>query len=174
MAMNAQAAEFQGLASSKLPPTWSIERDLDYPLRHYRQDLEVWSACSDLRAEQQGPAALLRITGAARELLRELPIGILTNGQAIADPNGGPQQIMLSGLAVLVRTLERRYGASDEEIVIHTISELMRFNRRPHRVHGLLHRALRRLLVQGRECRRRRLRAAPQGVVTLKPPADPR
>ena len=33
-----------GIANSKIPPSWCVERDAEYPLRYYRQDLEVWRA----------------------------------------------------------------------------------------------------------------------------------
>ena len=69
-----------GLANSKIPPSWTIERDHEYPLRHYKQDLEAWNACTDLLEPQRGPAAMMRIAGAARELLREIPINFLQHG----------------------------------------------------------------------------------------------
>ena len=119
-----------GMANTKIPPAWSIETDKQYPLRVWRSDLEIWAASTDLREEQKAPAAVMRITGAARELLREIQIALLQQGQLIPDPANQGQQIQISGLAVLVRTLERRYGSSEEEIVIHTISDLMRFVRK--------------------------------------------
>ena len=71
----------------------------------------------------------MRITGAARELLREMPVHVLQQGMNVPDPNNPQGQVAVTGLGMLIRTLERRYGSSEEEIVIHTISELMRFHR---------------------------------------------
>ena len=117
----------EGMASSKVPPTWSVENDRRYPLRYYRQDLELWSASSELDEHRKGPTALLRITGAARTILREMPIQLLQNGQQIVDDYG--QQQRITGLECLLRALERRYGALAEEVQIHAISELMNFQR---------------------------------------------
>lgn len=116
-----------GLANSRIPPTWSIERDKFYPLRYYRTDLEVWSASTDMDPLRQGPAASMRITGAARLIVREMPVPLLQNGQVVIDENGN--QVQLSGLGMLLRTLERRYGATQQETQIHSISELMGFTR---------------------------------------------
>ena len=116
-----------GLANSRIPPTWSVENDRKYPLRYYRHDLEMWAACTDMEAARQGPAASMRITGAARLIIREMPVQLLVQGQAVADAAGNLVQV--SGLGMLLRTLERRYGATEEETQIHSISELMNFSR---------------------------------------------
>ena len=116
-----------GLANSRIPPSWSVERDKIYPLRYYRTDLEVWSASTDMDALRQGPAASMRITGAARLIIREMPINLLINGQVVQDDQGN--NVQLSGLGMLLRTLERRYGATEQETQIHSISELMGFSR---------------------------------------------
>ena len=127
--MQAEIAEANlGLANSRIPPTWCIERDKVYPLRFYRTDLEVWAASTDLEVARQGPAASMRITGAARAIVREIPVATLQNG-AMVNINGNPVQ--LSGLGMLLRILERRYGATEEETQIHAISELMQFSRQP-------------------------------------------
>ena len=106
-----------GLANSRIPPTWSVERDKAYPLRYYRHDLEVWSASTDMDVVRQGPAASMRITGAARLVIREMPIDMLQNGRNVADDQGN--MVQLSGLGMLIRTLERRFGATQELSLIH-------------------------------------------------------
>ena len=116
-----------GLANSRIPPTWSVERDKVYPLRYYRHDLEVWSASTDMDPLRQGPAASMRITGAARLIVREMPIDMLVQGRIVDDGQGN--MIQLSGLGMLLRTLERLYGATTEETQVHSISELMQFAR---------------------------------------------
>ena len=127
--MQAEIAEANlGLANSRIPPSWCIERDRIYPLRFYRTDLEVWAASTDLDVARQGPAASMRISGAARMIVREIPVATLINGAMVND-NGVPVQ--LNGLGMLLRILERRYGATEEETQIHAISELMQFTRTP-------------------------------------------
>ena len=117
----------EGAASSRIPPTWCVENDRRYPLRYYRQDLELWSASTDIEEHRKGPASLQRITGAARTILREMPILLLQQGQQVVDDQGNPYRI--TGLECLLRALERRYGALAEEVQIHAISELMQFQR---------------------------------------------
>ena len=117
----------EGMANSRVPPTWSLENDRRYPLRYYRQDLELWSASTDIEEQRKGPVALLRITGAARTILREMPVHLLQQGQQVTDDFGNV--IRITGLEFLLRALERRYGALAEEVQIHAISELMAFTR---------------------------------------------
>lgn len=125
--MQAEIAEANmGLANSRIPPSWCIERDKVYPLRFYRTDLEVWAASTDLDVARQGPAASMRISGAARMIVREIPVATLQQGGVVQE-NGAPLQ--LNGLGMLLRILERRYGATEEETQIHAISELMQFTR---------------------------------------------
>ena len=69
----------------------------------------------------------MRITGAARLIVREMPIDMLVQGRVVDDGQGN--MIQLSGLGMLLRTLERRYGATTEETQVHSISELMQFAR---------------------------------------------
>ena len=62
--MAAEQAEANlGLANGRVPPTWSLERDKYYPLRTYIQDLEMWSAATDMQEERMAPAVVLRLTG---------------------------------------------------------------------------------------------------------------
>ena len=124
-----QAEANLGLANGRVPPTWSVEQDKRYPLRHYVQDLALWAAGTDVDINRRGPVAALRLTGAARTIIREMPPELLQLGQVVADQNGQPLQ--LTGLQVLVRALERRYGALDQEQQIFAVSELMGFQRWP-------------------------------------------
>ena len=59
-------------ANSKIPPSWSPERDKSYPLRTYLQDLRLWQYATDCDPLRQGPAAAQRVGGTAKELVREL------------------------------------------------------------------------------------------------------
>ena len=60
-------------------------------------------------------------------MLRELPIPVLVYGDDIIDDQGN--QIHLTGCEIILRALERRYGAMEQEVAIHVISELMGFRR---------------------------------------------
>ena len=125
-----QAEANLGLANGRVPPTWSLERDKYYPLRTYIQDLEMWSAATDMQEERMAPAVVLRLTGAARNIVREVPVDLLRDGQDFIDANG--QQAHRTGLQVLVRLLQQRYGALPQEQQIFAVSELMTFHRLHH------------------------------------------
>ena len=76
------AREPIGHATSKVPPYW--EPGLEqrgYPFRTWLKDLDVWSAGTELREEQQAPAVAQRLGGAARALIREVPSGELRDGR---------------------------------------------------------------------------------------------
>jgi len=133
------ADHHMSLANSKIPPTWSAERDKVYPLREYIRDLRLWSVATDTPEAKQAPAAALRLTGAAKLIIREMPTDLLTDGEFIFDPNTGipamdaaGNPMRRTGLEVLIRQLERRYGALDQETQIFHISELLCFARQPN------------------------------------------
>ena len=125
-----QAEANLGLANGRVPPTWSLERDKFYPLRTYIQDLELWSAATDLQIERMAPAVVLRLTGAARNIAREIPVELLRDGQDFINPDGN--QARRSGMQVLVRVLQQRYRALPQEQQIFAVSELMTFHRLHH------------------------------------------
>ena len=118
------------LANGKVPPTWCVENDSTYPLRHYCEDLRLWTCATDLIDERRAPAAVLRLTGSARVILREMPTDLLQFGQQYNDAQGNVLQ--RSGIEVLIRTLEARYGALDQETQVFSVSELMMFSRHPN------------------------------------------
>ena len=124
-----QAEHNIGLANARVPPTWNVEGDRKYPLRAYIQDLQMWAAATDMAEGRQGPACVLRLTGAARLIMREIPADLMANGQDITDLMG---QIIghRTGLEVFVRILQQRYGALDQETQIFNVSELMTFSRK--------------------------------------------
>ena len=119
-----------GMATGRVPPGWSLENDARYPLRHWVRDVEVWAASTDIAEARIGPACAQRITGAAKIIVREIPIQTLIQGQAVPDAQGN--MIQVSGIGMLVRILERRYGSAPQEVQIHSISELMGFVRGHH------------------------------------------
>ena len=58
-----------GHSTSKIPPYWEPTLELKgYPFRVWLQDLDVWAAGTELQQEQQAPAVVQRLGGAAREL----------------------------------------------------------------------------------------------------------
>ena len=71
----------------------------------------------------------MRITGAAKAVVREIPTAMLINGQVVVE-NG--VQVQLNGVESLVRILSRRYGAQPQEVQIHSLSELFSFQRHGH------------------------------------------
>ena len=116
-----------GIASAKIPPAWSPERDRQYPLRTWTQDVRLWSVGTDVEVIKQGAVCAMRIGGSAKELIRELDVNILANGMVQPDVNGNPVQV--TGLEMLIRALERRYGPLAQELEVHCISEILQFRR---------------------------------------------
>lgn len=122
-------------ANGKVPPSWDPSSDRHYPFRHYVTDVRLWSAATDLPEARQGAAAALRLTGAAKLLVREFDPQTLVNGMDVLDPaggfdqNGNPAIIHLNGLDVLLRELSNRYAPLEQETQIHAISELFAFKR---------------------------------------------
>ena len=95
-----------GHSTSKIPPYWEPALELrGYPFRVWLQDLDVWAAGTELQQEQQAPAVVQRLGGAARDLARAVPTTQLRDGRV--DPVTG---VVTSGLAMLVQGLERRFG----------------------------------------------------------------
>ena len=122
-------------ANGKIPPMWDPAFDRRYPFRHYITDLRLWSAATDVPEQRQGAAAAMRISGAAKLLIREFDPQILIAGQDVLDPNGGinamgqPNMIHLTGLDILVRELTNRYAPLEQETQIFCISELFGFKK---------------------------------------------
>ena len=116
-----------GIASSRVPPSWSPERDKIYLLRVWIQDVRLWSVATDTDPLRQGPNAAQRIGGTGKELIRELDPNVLVNGGVFADPQGNPVQY--SGLECLIRALSRRYAPLAQELEIHVLTEILQFRR---------------------------------------------
>ena len=63
-----------GDSTSKGRPFWEPSLELrGYPFSVWLQDLDVWAAGTELHQEQQAPAVVQRLGGAARELARGVP-----------------------------------------------------------------------------------------------------
>lgn len=86
--------------------------------------LILWSASTDVEQVRQGPIAALQISGAARDLIREIPPNVLQNGRV--DPQTG---VVTPGLMVLAETLITRYGPLDSEVSTRAVSDLINIRR---------------------------------------------
>ena len=115
--------------NSKVPPSWSPERDRQYPLRTWTQDVRLWALGTDIDPLKQGPVVAARIAGTAKELIRELDPNILAHGAAFPDENGNIVQF--TGLEALVRALSRRYAPLAQELEVFCIAEILQFQRKP-------------------------------------------
>ena len=115
------------LASGRTPPSWTAERDRSYPFRHYMADLLLWNEATDLEEARRGPSAALRIGGAAKIMIREMPPEQLRDGMIVADQNGQPLQ--LTGIQTLLRVLGNRYAPLEQETQVFSIHELFSFRR---------------------------------------------
>ena len=89
------------------------------------QDLDVWSAGTELAAELVAPAVVQRLGGAARELVRAVPATELRDGRL--DVTTG---VVDSGLQIVVCGLERRFGAFAVETSTRVIIDLPGFARK--------------------------------------------
>ena len=119
-----------GIASAKIPPSWSPERDRQYPLRTWVSDVRLWAVGTDVEVAKQGPVCAMRIGGSAKELIRELDVNVLSAGGIFNDNQGQPAQY--TGLECLIRALERRYAPLEQELEIHVIAEMLQFRRNPN------------------------------------------
>lgn len=111
-------------ASGKVPPQWGPDTDQTYPLRTYIRDLRLWSYAADVDQVRLAPLACLRLTGQAKELVRELDPQVLAQGRQLQNGN------FQSGLEFLIATLEARYGVLQQELQIFVLRELLQFHRR--------------------------------------------
>lgn len=111
-------------ASGKVPPQWGPDTDQNYPLRTYIRDLRLWSYAADVDQIRLAPLACLRLTGQAKELVRELDPQVLAQGRQLQNGN------IQSGLEFLIATLEARYGVLQQELQIFVLRELLQFHRR--------------------------------------------
>lgn len=135
--MNAQQLEQNDahlqIATGRIPPSWSPEQDKRYPYRLWMQDVQLWCAATDIPEERQAAVVALRVLGSAKSIVREIPPNLLIQGQDVPDPNPAlaAQGAMVhqTGLEVLLRSLNRRYGLLEQEVQINSISELFTFRK---------------------------------------------
>ena len=106
------------------PPSWGPEREREYSFRTWLTDLTFWVTLTDLAPHQQVSAIVLRLTGVARDVGRNLTsqevlTGGFVNGQQL-DP-----------VSYLIVTLHARFANLEEETRITAMTEFLAFARRP-------------------------------------------
>ena len=111
-----------GTATLKTPPSWSYENSHQYSLRSWLSDVILWSNATDLEPDRHAPAVALVVTGAARDLIRELQPQQLREGV-------WEQGVHVSGLLLLCRTLARHYAPMETELQTRSMAELVGFSR---------------------------------------------
>ena len=123
-----EALQLEATGPLKVPPAWSPDQARSYPFRFWLQDVTMWAAAAarEVLPEQRGPAVALRLGGAARQLVREIPPDRLRDG-AIADPGDGGGARQLSGLQLLLLVLSKSFAPLGEESALRSISDLLNF-----------------------------------------------
>ena len=116
------------LATGKVPPAWSSENDAHYSFRVWLQDLTLWASATDVPEIRQASTVVLRLTGVAKTVVREMQADTLTNGVWQADANGVQVQVR-TGLQQLVRELSRRFAPLEQEAQLQAVSDFMLFKR---------------------------------------------
>ena len=115
-------------ATLKNPPPWNAAWEESYPFAIWLQDIVLWAASTDVDPDRQAPAVVMGLSGAARELCREVDVATLQNG-ILADWQDGQGLVQRSGLAVLLRGLSRKFAPLGIEQVIKDVSQFMHVRR---------------------------------------------
>lgn len=89
----------------------------------------IWAYSSELQAGQMAGGVVQRLGGAARTLAREIPPEALRNGRRNTDAAGNV--VVETGLDLLVRGLEARFGARDFEVSVSSVVDILSFRRLP-------------------------------------------
>ena len=116
------------MANGRVPPSWGPEVERSYSFRNYENDVMLWTLASDMEEARKGPALALRLTGAAKMIVRELDPQMLVQGQIVAE---GGVQIQLTGAQFLIRILRKRYAPLEQELQLHAVSNFFSFARQP-------------------------------------------
>ena len=86
--------------NDKTPPAWGPEMEDHVPFVNFVQDLTTWSLGTEVDTDKQAHRAVLRLSGVARALAREVDPNILSNGEVV-DLNDGAGPTRLSGIGAL-------------------------------------------------------------------------
>ncbi len=98
---------YEAAGDTRTPPPWAPEMESGYPFRHWLMDVATWSQATSLEEQRKAPAVVLRLSGTARQMARELDNNQLAHGVDMDLQDGrGVQRV--SGLAYLLQGLARR------------------------------------------------------------------
>ena len=106
------------------PPGWNPENEPQYSFRSWMTDISLWVALTDLTPQQQCAAIVFRLEGAAREVARSITPANMIQGGNI----GG---VIVDPVTFLLRNLQTRFAALEEETRLTAMTEMMAFARRP-------------------------------------------
>ena len=115
------------MGSLQIPPAWSPADHASYSFRSWVRDIGAWAIATDLPAEQQGAAVILRLGGTARAMCAEIEPQIVTNG-TYDDVDG--VLVPITGLEFIVRGLSRKYVPLAAANSVKAISDMMTFGHR--------------------------------------------
>ena len=67
----------------RIPPAWAPEKEQHYSFRAWAHDIQLWLMLPDLQLAQQAAAIVMRLGGAARELVHSITPAEIMNGGLI-------------------------------------------------------------------------------------------
>lgn len=117
-------------ATGKIPPAWTPSNQRNYSFRHWLVDVRLWLAATDADPNRHAPMIAMRLSGAARDIVREVDPQLLVDGRVVLDQNGNQQQ--QSGVDYLIELLTRRFAPLEQEIQLESITELFTWRKQPH------------------------------------------
>ena len=104
----------------RIPPAWAPENEQHYSFRDWCQDLQLWLMLTDLQPAQQAAAIVMRLGGAARELVRSTtPDEILNGGQI----NG----VQVDPITYIVAGLQQMFAMLDDEHRLAAMTQFLAF-----------------------------------------------
>ena len=118
--------QLEMLGSTKIPPAWDPASEAEYPFHTWVEDVRLWSCATELQVQQRAPAVVMRLSGVARIVARELPSVQLQHGAMIDRNDGnGPQGV--DGLTFLVSVLQQHFAPLAEETTLKAVSDFLGF-----------------------------------------------
>ena len=109
--------------SSKQCPIWGPNLNHSYTFAMWQRDCLLWTISSNLEPPQQASMILQSLRGGARELTRDLPMEVITQGAIL---NGR----QVDGVTYIIHMLAERYAQLGEETRLKAITDMMMFHRR--------------------------------------------
>lgn len=113
------------------PPGWSPENQNNYPYHVWVKDLMTWSLIvGDMEMSQQAAMVIMNLSGAAREIARQMTFEEITGGGMITDEQG--VQAQADPLSYLLWHLAHRFAPLGEESRLQAMGELYNFSKKPN------------------------------------------